>query len=101
MARPPPLRLLPGARSRPRVERTLVVIGHQRERVRAAFREATVEWVEQVEQCGTGHAVMMAAPALDGFHGTLLVVCGDTPLLTSATLHALLEGHERSGAAVT
>ena len=83
------------------VERTLVVIGHQRERVRAAFPGGGIEWVEQVEQCGTGHAVMMAAPALAAFRGALLVVCGDTPLLTAATLHALLTGHAESGAAVT
>jgi bifunctional UDP-N-acetylglucosamine pyrophosphorylase / glucosamine-1-phosphate N-acetyltransferase len=83
------------------VERTLVVIGHQRDRVRATFDGAGVEWVDQVEQCGTGHAVMMAEPALQGFRGTLLVVCGDTPLLTAATLHSLLSGHEKSGAAVT
>jgi bifunctional UDP-N-acetylglucosamine pyrophosphorylase/glucosamine-1-phosphate N-acetyltransferase len=69
--------------------------------VRALFGDAGVEWVEQVEQRGTGHAVMMAEPALQGFRGTLLVVCGDTPLLTAATLHALLAGHEQSGAAVT
>ena len=83
------------------VERTLVVIGHQRDRVREAFRGAKVEWVEQAEQCGTGHAVMMAEPALEGFRGTLLVVCGDTPLLTAATLHELLTTHAASGAAVT
>lgn len=83
------------------VERTLVVVGHQRERVRAAFDRAGLEWVEQVEQCGTGHAVMMAGPALEGFRGTLLVVCGDTPLLTAATLHDLLATHAGSGAVVT
>jgi bifunctional UDP-N-acetylglucosamine pyrophosphorylase/glucosamine-1-phosphate N-acetyltransferase len=83
------------------VGRTLVVIGHQRERVRAAFAEATVEWVVQAEQRGTGHAVIMAAPALAEFQGTLLVVCGDTPLLRASTLHGLLEGHRASGAAVT
>jgi len=83
------------------VEHTLVVIGHQRDRVRAAFSGAGIDFVEQVEQCGTGHAVMMAAGALAGFRGTLLVVCGDTPLLTGATLHALLAGHAKSGAAVT
>ena len=101
MAGRPLLRFVLDAVSELGVERALVVIGHQRERVRAAFREAGVEWVDQVEQCGTGHAVMMAVPALEGFQGTLLVVYGDTPLLTSATLHALLEGHVRSGAAVT
>jgi len=83
------------------MERTLVVIGHQRDRVRAAFVGNAIEWVEQVEQNGTGHAVMVAAPALEGFRGTLLVTYGDTPLLTAATLHELLAGHERSGAAVT
>jgi bifunctional UDP-N-acetylglucosamine pyrophosphorylase/glucosamine-1-phosphate N-acetyltransferase len=83
------------------VGRTLVVIGHQRERVRAAFPDVEVEWVVQAEQRGTGHAVLMAGPALADFAGTLLVVCGDTPLLRSATLHALLDGHAASGAAVT
>jgi bifunctional UDP-N-acetylglucosamine pyrophosphorylase/glucosamine-1-phosphate N-acetyltransferase len=83
------------------VGRVLVVIGHQRERVMSLFTEVGVEWVIQAEQCGTGHAVLMAGPALEGFEGTLLVVCGDTPLLRAATLHALLEGHEASGAAVT
>jgi bifunctional UDP-N-acetylglucosamine pyrophosphorylase/glucosamine-1-phosphate N-acetyltransferase len=83
------------------VGRTLVVIGHQRERVREAFPDAGIEWVVQAEQRGTGHAVLMAAPALQEFSGTLLVVCGDTPLLRAATLHALLEGHRASDAAVT
>ncbi len=83
------------------VGRTLVVIGHQRDRVRAEFAHAEVEWVEQVEQRGTGHAVLMAGAALEDFEGTLLVVCGDTPLLRAATLNGLLEEHAASGAAVT
>ena len=83
------------------VGRTMVVIGHQRERVRAAFADAEVEWVVQADPCGTGHAVQVAAPALAGFGGTLLVVCGDTPLLRAATLHGLLETHRAAAAAVT
>ena len=83
------------------VGRTLVVIGHQRERVRAAFAEAEVEWVVQEPQRGTGHAVLMAGSALEDFRGTLLVVCGDTPLLRASTLDALLVGHAATGAAVT
>ena len=83
------------------VGRTLVVVGHQRERVRAAFAEAGVEWVVQAEQRGTGHAVSMAGPALGDFEGTLLVVCGDTPLLRAPVLDDLLAGHRASGAAVT
>jgi bifunctional UDP-N-acetylglucosamine pyrophosphorylase/glucosamine-1-phosphate N-acetyltransferase len=83
------------------VGRTLVVIGHQRERVRAAFAGAELEWVVQAEQRGTGHAVLMAGPALEEFRGTLLVVCGDTPLLRAPVLHDLLEGHRASGSAAT
>jgi bifunctional UDP-N-acetylglucosamine pyrophosphorylase / glucosamine-1-phosphate N-acetyltransferase len=83
------------------VGRVLVVIGYQRERVRETFAEAEVEWVVQAEQRGTGHAVMMAAPALEEFEGTLLVVFGDVPLLRAGTLHRLLEWHERSGAGAT
>ena len=55
----------------------------------------------QAEQRGTGHAMLMAGSALEAFEGTLLVVCGDTPLLRASTLHALLEAHEASRAAVT
>jgi bifunctional UDP-N-acetylglucosamine pyrophosphorylase/glucosamine-1-phosphate N-acetyltransferase len=83
------------------VGRALVVIGHQAERVRAAFPDAGVEWVLQAEQRGTGHAVMVASPSLQEFQGTLLVVCGDTPLLRAATLDTLLEHHRAAQAAVT
>jgi bifunctional UDP-N-acetylglucosamine pyrophosphorylase/glucosamine-1-phosphate N-acetyltransferase len=84
------------------VGRKVVVIGHQREKVIAAFAgQEGLEWAVQAEQRGTGHACQMAAPALGDFNGVLLVVCGDTPLLTAGTLHALLETHKASGAAVT
>ncbi len=83
------------------VGRVLVVIGHQRERVRAAFDERGIEWVVQAEQRGTGHAVLMAGPALEAFEGTLLVVCGDTPLLRPGTLHELLVAHASGDAAAT
>src|SRR5262245_31381734 len=83
------------------VGRVLVVVGHQRERVMEEFAGRGLEWVVQAEQRGTGHAVLMAAPVLAGFPGTLLVVCGDTPLLTTATLETLLEHHRGANAAVT
>jgi bifunctional UDP-N-acetylglucosamine pyrophosphorylase/glucosamine-1-phosphate N-acetyltransferase len=83
------------------VGRTLVVIGHQADRVRATFPDADVEWVLQAEQRGTGHAVLMAGPMLEDFQGTLLVVCGDTPLLRAATLDTLLAHHREERAAVT
>src|SRR5690554_4723229 len=48
------------------------------------------EYVLQEEQLGTAHAVEQVAPLLEGKEGTTLVICGDTPLLTSETLKALV-----------
>jgi bifunctional UDP-N-acetylglucosamine pyrophosphorylase/glucosamine-1-phosphate N-acetyltransferase len=84
-----------------RAGRTLVVVGHQRDQVIRALEGTGCEIVVQAEQLGTGHAVMMATPALEGFTGTLLVLCGDTPLLGTATLRDLLREHARSEAAAT
>ncbi|HXS83085.1 MAG TPA: NTP transferase domain-containing protein [Methylomirabilota bacterium] len=82
--------------------RTVVVIGHQREKVQAAFAGRNgIQWAIQAEQRGTGHAYMMAEPVLGDFHGTVLVLPGDTPLLTARTLENLLDRHARSGAKVT
>jgi len=50
---------------------------------------------------GTGHAVLQAADALDGFEGDLLIVYGDTPLLRPATLRGLLNRHRLKGANLT
>ena len=67
------------------VQRIVVVVGHQGDAVRAAIADRGVEFAVQAQQLGTGHAVQQAAPALAGQHGTTLVLCGDTPLLTSDT----------------
>lgn len=59
------------------------------------------DYAFQSEQLGTAHAVSMAAPFLENKTGVTLVVCGDTPLLTSDTLSELLEQHHLSRAKVT
>ncbi|MER6214674.1 bifunctional UDP-N-acetylglucosamine diphosphorylase/glucosamine-1-phosphate N-acetyltransferase GlmU [Streptomyces sp. NPDC001272] len=82
----------------------VVVVGHAREQVTAhlAGIDAGVRTATQYEQNGTGHAVRMALEELGGpLTGTVIVVCGDTPLLTGATLRALAETHEADGNAVT
>lgn len=61
--------------------------------------DAKVVW--QKEQKGSGHAVMMAAPLLEGKEGETIVCCGDTPLLTTETLKALFENHEKEHNALT
>lgn len=82
----------------------VVVVGHAREQVTAhlAAVDAGVRTAVQYEQNGTGHAVRMALEELGGVvDGTVIVVCGDTPLLTGETLAALTATHEADGNAVT
>jgi bifunctional UDP-N-acetylglucosamine pyrophosphorylase/glucosamine-1-phosphate N-acetyltransferase len=74
-------------------DRLCVVIGDDMDSVRAAVAPAPT--VVQSPRLGTGHAVMAARPLLDGFDGTVLVVYGDTPLLTAATLQRLLDRRAR------
>ncbi|MET9604387.1 bifunctional UDP-N-acetylglucosamine diphosphorylase/glucosamine-1-phosphate N-acetyltransferase GlmU [Streptomyces sp. NPDC006512] len=82
----------------------VVVVGHAREQVTAhlAAIDAGVRTAVQYEQNGTGHAVRMALEGLGGpVDGTVVVVCGDTPLLTGETLEQLARTHEADGNAVT
>lgn len=58
-------------------------------------------FVTQEEQLGTGHAVMQAEELLKDEKGTTMVVCGDTPLITSETYQALFDHHEKEGASAT
>jgi len=71
----------------------VVVVGHQAEEVEATLRAhlpgAPLRFVVQKEQLGTAHAVLTARPALRGFDGEVLILSGDTPLLTVDTLRAV------------
>lgn len=78
-----------------------VVIGYASARVREYFAGLKADWVEQTQQLGTGHAVMVAAPLYKGFKGDVVILYGDVPLLTAATLAALLETHRRAKAVCT
>ncbi|MEU5281536.1 bifunctional UDP-N-acetylglucosamine diphosphorylase/glucosamine-1-phosphate N-acetyltransferase GlmU [Streptomyces asoensis] len=85
-------------------ENLVVVVGHAREKVTAHLSEIdpAVRTAVQEEQNGTGHAVRMGLEQLGGgVDGTVVVVCGDTPLLTGATLAALAATHHADGNAVT
>lgn len=81
-------------------QRQIVVVGFGGEMVQD-YLGSQAETVMQTEQLGTGHAVLQAEPLLQGVTGTLLVTCGDTPLVTSDTFEKLLDCHEKSGAAAT
>jgi bifunctional UDP-N-acetylglucosamine pyrophosphorylase/glucosamine-1-phosphate N-acetyltransferase len=67
-----------------------VVIGHGAGQVREAFPGADVHWVIQAEQLGTGHAVAQVMPAIPDDH-IVLVMYGDVPLVSTATLQPLCD----------
>jgi bifunctional UDP-N-acetylglucosamine pyrophosphorylase / glucosamine-1-phosphate N-acetyltransferase len=80
----------------------VIVVGHQAEAVRAALAERpNVQLAMQEPQLGTGHALLQAEQALAGATGTVVLLSGDVPLLTPATLQALVTRHVETGAAAT
>ena len=80
----------------------VIVAGHQADQVQKRFgADASIRIALQEEQLGTGHAVSCSLDQLDGLNGAVLILCGDTPLLTAATLQCLAAEHAASGAAVT
>lgn len=81
-------------------QRQVVVVGFGGEAVQEYLGDRA-ETVVQEQQLGTGHAVMQAEPLLSGLSGTLLVTCGDTPLVTEDTFRCLLAHHEATQAAAT
>lgn len=84
--------------------RNIVVTGYEGQSVQEALAGAIagqVEFVEQKEQLGTGHAVLQTKPLLQNETGTVMVLCGDTPLLTGALLRKLADEHEAAGAKAT
>jgi bifunctional UDP-N-acetylglucosamine pyrophosphorylase/glucosamine-1-phosphate N-acetyltransferase len=80
----------------------VVVVGHQADAVRSVFPDsADICCALQEEQLGTGHAVACARNQLAGFSGTVLILCGDTPLLRAETLQSLIAYHRENEAALT
>jgi bifunctional UDP-N-acetylglucosamine pyrophosphorylase/glucosamine-1-phosphate N-acetyltransferase len=82
-------------------QKLVVVAGFQGNAVREQFGAPDLTFVDQKEQLGTGHAVQTAVQALPGFQGTVLILCGDVPLLTRDTVQRLLRTHQEKKAAVT
>ena len=79
-------------------EHTVVVLGHGHEQV-LPLLPSGVEVALQAQQLGTGHALLSASGQIP--EGAMLVLPGDTPLITGAALEALVRAHAESGAAVT
>lgn len=74
------------------VERIFVVVGYRSDLVRAALcNRAKLLFVEQTEQLGTGHAVMVCREYLIDYAGALLVLAGDCPMIQTETINKLFE----------
>ena len=86
-----------------RVDRVLVVIGNEAAMVGESVKSVipAAELVEQTELLGTADAVKRCAEALKEFDGTVLVLSGDSPLITTQTLRRLIDAHQQSGSPVT
>ena len=83
---------------------TACVVGHGREAVQAAVQacEPAARVVVQEQQNGTGHAMRIALDAMPDLRaGSVLVLAGDSPLITSETLQALFEAHTTAAASVS
>jgi bifunctional UDP-N-acetylglucosamine pyrophosphorylase / glucosamine-1-phosphate N-acetyltransferase len=83
-----------------KIEDIVTIIGHGAEKVQDQVGNLS-QYALQTEQLGTAHAVMQAEAALAGKEGTTLVICGDTPLIKSETMQALIDLHEEKQAKAT
>lgn len=74
----------------------ITIYGHGGELVQHEFAKEQVQWVEQAEQLGTGHAVKVTLPVL-AQDGLSLILSGDVPCITTQTLQKLLDASQASG----
>ena len=79
----------------------VVITGHQAAEVEGSLADFQVTFARQEEQLGTAHAVLAAESCCDDFHGTVLILCGDTPLVRTETLRDMLKAHASAGAKMT
>ena len=79
----------------------VVVVGHQAGRIRELFDKGELIFVEQRALLGTGHAVLQAEEVFKDYTGTVVILCGDVPLIRPETVRALYDRHRSKEAAVT
>ncbi|MGV7221826.1 MAG: NTP transferase domain-containing protein [Nitrospinales bacterium] len=82
-------------------DKVIIVVGHQSDKVKEAIASSSIEFVEQKEQLGTGHAVQQAEKVLKDLDGTVLILCCDMPFLKTTTLSQLIDVHLDTNAECT
>ena len=85
------------------VDESFIIVGHEAEKVEDYVNKnyERAKCILQSPQLGTGDAVNKAAPYINGFDGYVIVVCGDTPLITADTLRNFIEFHDNNSADLT
>lgn len=85
------------------VNESFVIVGHHAEEVTKYIQKEyeNAKTVLQTPQLGTGHAVSMVCPSLENFNGQVIILCGDTPLITEDTLKNFIDYHNSNNSDLT
>lgn len=85
------------------VSESFVIVGHHAEEVTEYVEKnySKAKTVLQSPQLGTGHAVSMVCPSLENFDGQVVILCGDTPLITEKTLNDFIDYHNSTKSDLT
>ncbi len=81
-------------------KRNIVVIGHMADKIKEHLGDS-VTYAYQYEQLGTGHAAMQGIKPIEDESGTVMIICGDTPLITADTLRGAYDEHMENGNSAT
>ncbi|WCL49963.1 sugar phosphate nucleotidyltransferase [Leptospira sp. GIMC2001] len=85
-----------------KVEKSVVVVGYKKEEIiKICEGIPSIQFCEQTEQLGTGHAVLVCKDTLRDFKGTVIVACGDAPMISSSSFKSLIALHKEGGYAAT
>lgn len=82
-------------------KQTIAIVGHQRQAVEDSLDSFEIDFVEQKEQLGTGHAVLVAEDSVIELTETVMILCGDTPLIQAGTLEDMYTYHRKQSSALT
>ncbi|PZU92858.1 MAG: bifunctional UDP-N-acetylglucosamine diphosphorylase/glucosamine-1-phosphate N-acetyltransferase GlmU [Pseudanabaena sp.] len=85
-----------------KADRRIAIVGYCSDQVRSALANyPNLEFAEQAEQLGTGHAIQQLMEPLIDFQGELVVLTGDSPLMRTETIQALIDSHRQHQASAT
>lgn len=80
---------------------TVAIVGHQKSAVEEALTSFDLDFVFQKEQLGTGHAVLIAEQSIIENTDTVMILCGDTPLVKAKTLEEMYLYHRKKRSTLT